>query len=125
VAWVETAAPRAVVRFLSGADNDPSERVTITRYDPQRVELTASLKTSGLVILADVDYPGWRLTLDGRSAAILRTNRVMRGALVGAGTHHLVYTYEPRSFRVGVVLSVLGLAGLALLLVPRRAGIRR
>jgi hypothetical protein len=121
VAWVETETPRSVARFLSGADPDPSERVTITRYDPQRVELTASLKTPGLIILADVDYPGWRLTLDGRPAEILRTNRLMRGALVGAGTHQLVYTYEPPSFRVGLCLSMVGLVGLTLVFVWRRA----
>jgi hypothetical protein len=114
VAWVETETPRSVARFLSGADPDPLERVTVTRYDPHRVELSASLKTPGLVILADVDYPGWRLTLDGEPAEILRTNRLMRGALVSAGTHRLVYTYEPRSFRIGMVLSALGLVALAL-----------
>jgi hypothetical protein len=120
VAWVETETPRQVVRFLSGVDPDASEGVTITRYEPQRVELTASLKTPGLVILADVDYPGWRLTLDGRPAEILRTNRLMRGALAGAGTHRLVYTYQPRSFQIGLALSALGLVGLVLLLLPYR-----
>jgi hypothetical protein len=32
----------------------------------------------------------------------------MRGALVQAGKHQLVYTYEPRSFRLGLMLSGLG-----------------
>ncbi len=66
--------------------------MTITKYGEQRVELEAVLDRPGLVILADVYYPGWRLTIDGKPAPIYRTNRVMRGAAVPAGRSHLVYT---------------------------------
>ena len=55
-----------------------------------------------MVVLADVYYPGWELTIDGQSAEILRVNRMMRGAAVAAGSHLLVYTYRPRSFRLGL-----------------------
>ncbi len=58
------------------------------------------------MILADVFYPGWKLTIDGEPSTILRANRLMRGAAVQAGTHTLVYTYEPRSFQVGGVVSL-------------------
>ena len=34
----------------------------------------------------------------------------MRGALVSAGPHRLVYTFAPRSFQIGLVGSILGLA---------------
>jgi hypothetical protein len=59
--------------------------------------------------LADVDYPGWRLAIDGEPAPIYRVNRLMRGAAVKAGRHHLVYSYEPRSFYLGRWVSVAGL----------------
>ena len=73
------------------------------------------LESPGLVILADLYYPGWELTIDGRPAPIYRVNRLMRGAAVPTGMHHLVYSYVPRSFQVGRVVSILGLVGLALL----------
>ena len=37
----------------------------------------------------------------------------MRGVALRAGTHRLVFEYRPLSFRLGMALSVLGLAGLA------------
>ncbi len=40
-----------------------------------------------MVILADVYYPGWELTIDGKPAPIYPVNRLMRGAAVTAGTH--------------------------------------
>ncbi len=57
--------------------------------------LEVSLDSPGLVVLADVDYPGWELAIDGKPAPIYRVNGVMRGAAVSAGRHRLVYTYAP------------------------------
>ena len=64
------------------------------------------------MILADVFYPGWKLTIDGQPAPIYRANRLMRGAAVQQGKHRLVYTYEPRSLQVGIAISLLGLLAL-------------
>jgi hypothetical protein len=116
VAWVETDRPKDVAHFLSQAEPDPSEAATLTRDEPQRVELTAVLRSPGLVVISDMDYPGWNLTVDGRPAEILRTNRAMRGVILPAGEHSLVFRYDPLSFRLGIALSLIGLAALAALL---------
>ena len=62
------------------------------------------------MILADTYYPGWRLTIDGRPAPILRANRMMRGAAVREGEHTLVYVYDPWSLRIGAAVTLLGMA---------------
>ena len=51
------------------------------------------------------NFDDWRLTVDGAPAEILRTNRAMRGAVIAAGKHRLVYTYEPRSLQLVQSLS--------------------
>ena len=61
------------------------------------------------MILSDLFDPGWHLTIDGTPAPIWRTNRMMRGAFVPAGSHTLVYTYRSDAFRVGAVVSMAGL----------------
>jgi uncharacterized membrane protein YfhO len=75
----------------------------------------------GIVILADAYYPGWRLTINGRPAPILRANQMMRGAAVSAGEHQLVYRYDPWSFRIGAGVSSVGVTVL-LLMIARRYG---
>jgi len=95
--------------FISPTPVGPSESVAVVKYEPQRVELLARLDRPGLVILADTYYPGWRLTIDGKTEPIYRANRLMRAAAVPAGEHILVYTYEPESFRVGAFISTAGL----------------
>jgi hypothetical protein len=115
VAWVDPDFRPELVRYLPGGPPRPTETVTVSYPTPQRAELEASLDTPGLVILSDLYYPGWELTIDGRPSPIYRVNRLMRGAAVPAGAHHLIYSYAPRSFRVGRFVSSLGLGGLALL----------
>jgi hypothetical protein len=114
-ALIETDDPKALLGYLSPRSLLAGEAVAITRYEPQRVELRARLREPGLVILSDTCYPGWRLTIDGRSAPILRANRMMRGAAVPRGEHRLVYAYDPWSFRIGGAVSILGLVVLVLL----------
>jgi hypothetical protein len=115
LAWVEGDKKRELFPYLPGPYTSPTESVTITHYGPQRVEIDAELDRPGLVVLADIDYPGWRLTIDGAEAPIYRANRLMRGAAVKSGKHHLVYTYEPRSFLLGGRITLAGLAALTFL----------
>jgi hypothetical protein len=117
VARADAGTRAALSPFRSGGVAGPSESATILRHGPQRVELEAVLDRPGLVILSDVDYPGWRLTIDGAAAPIYRVNRLMRGAAVPAGRHRLVYRYDPASFRLGSALTVTGLATLAVLVL--------
>ncbi len=85
--------------YLSGRPPQPARRSRCLTRLPQRAELEVMLESPGLVILADLHYPGWELTIDGQPAPIYRVNRLMRGAAVPAGKHHLVYSYVPRSSR--------------------------
>lgn len=108
MAFVETLDPNP----LPGpppSRPDPSEVATIAVDDDQKVVIEADLKSDGLVVLADVYYPGWELYIDGEKAPIYRTNRMMRGALVPAGRHRLAYIYNPKSVRLGLAISTGGL----------------
>jgi hypothetical protein len=108
-ALIETDDKESLRGLRSSARSGSSEAVAVITYQPQRVELRATLEQPGLVILADAYYPGWHLAIDGRPAPIFRANRMMRGAAVPAGQHTVVYTYDPVSFRAGGILSLGGL----------------
>jgi hypothetical protein len=109
-ALVETDEPTLLSGLIGHPSTEPSESITITKAEPQSVEIDAKLTRPGLVILGDLYYPGWKLKIDGHPAPILRTNRMMRGAIVAAGKHQLVYDYQPDSFWIGSLVSLAGLA---------------
>ena len=115
--WLENDDQEALQSAFSGVSPTSRENVVLTRYESDRVELDASLETPGMVILSDIYYPGWTLTIDGADAPVYRANRMMRGVAVKSGQHKLVYQYRPRSFQAGLVISVSGLMALACLAV--------
>ena len=84
----------------------------IGAYEPDRVELTASSPGRGLVVLSDLHFTGWNATLDGRQVPIERVDYLLRGIAVDAGEHRIVMTYQPWSWRLGWVISLLTALGL-------------
>lgn len=125
VAVVETAEP--IAPEPQPRDASSGEHCTIVRADPLLVEIEAKLASAGLVVLADLYYPGWELTVEtegqAQRAPILRTNRVMRGVALPAGTHRLTYRYRPKSVLYGGAISgasVVLLAAAAIVAARRR-----
>jgi hypothetical protein len=116
-AWLEPESRSHLAGYLPGTLSLASEAPTIAHDDTQRVEIDVVLASPGLLILADTFDPGWRLAVDGAEAPIFGANRMMRAAALGAGRHHLVFRYEPWSFRVGVVVSLASVVVLAALSV--------
>ncbi|MBI4490037.1 MAG: YfhO family protein [Deltaproteobacteria bacterium] len=86
----------------------------ILRYTNNQVTIRASLNGSGVLVLADSFYPGWRAYVDGKENEILRANLFFRGVPLPAGEHLVEFRYQPRSFAFGLVLSLTTLAGLVL-----------
>jgi len=68
--------------------------------------------------VTDSYYPGWRASVDGRPAPLLRTNLLFRGVPVPAGSHRVRLWFDPLSVKLGFAVSAVALAanlaGLAL-----------
>ena len=94
----------------------------IVSYKPERVVVRARSAGAGLVVLGDNQYPGWKATVDGKDVPIERVDYLFRGVQVGPGEHTVVFRYEPLSWRIGWIVSLVSLAGLVLAFV---IGVRR
>jgi hypothetical protein len=95
----------------------------IVSFRPDRVRLEATLSAPGHVVLTEAYDPGWRASLDGRAAEVLRANVGFRAVAAPAGRHEIELVYRPPAARLGVAISALAaLVGLGAAL---RAGMRR
>lgn len=106
----------------------PAEAVTVLTYQEERIVLRVRATTPGVLVIADTWYPGWETTMDGKPADLWRVNLLFRGVPVDAGEHEVTLVYRPASWRMGLVLSLIGLTfmGLALLATvfpSRRQGV--
>jgi hypothetical protein len=92
----------------------------ITRYTNHRVTIRATLDNSGVLVLADSFYPGWKVFVDGEERQILRANYFFRGVFLSPGVHQVVFRYEPASFYYGALISLLTLVVFSLILIRVR-----
>src|SRR5215218_1436301 len=103
----------AVVRLdelpASGAPASGAGSVRVVEERNARVTLRATLERPSLVVLSDQIAPGWGVTIDGRPARALETDMVLRGVVVPAGRHEVVWSYRVPGLRAGAALSGLGL----------------
>jgi hypothetical protein len=96
--------------------------VVIEVDEPRRVELSASMRGDGYVVLADTHYPGWQATLDDVPATIYAANGLFRAVFVPDGAHRVAFRYEPRAVYLGAFVSGVTLALAAVLVLGRRNG---
>jgi hypothetical protein len=96
-------------------------RVVSRRLDT--LELEAQLGAPGVLVALEAFDAGWRATVDGAAAPVLRANGLFRAVRLPEGRHRVRFVYRPRSAAAGAALGVLGLAfaGAALGLRARTA----
>jgi hypothetical protein len=116
VAGVSTGPASARPRAAAAA-----AAASITSYSAERVDVRATASRPSLLVLTDSFFPGWKAEVDGKSTEIHRVNYLLRGVRVPAGTHKVVFRYEPASFRWGLAVS---LASLLVILALAAAGFR-
>jgi hypothetical protein len=86
--------------------------VAVTEYTPGHIVLNVNAAHTSLLVVAESYYPGWRATIDGQPATILRANYLSQGLVMSQGKHTVEFSYEPDSFRNGALISLAGLASL-------------
>jgi hypothetical protein len=64
----------------------------------------------GYLFVGDTFYPGWRATLDGQDTPLLRADYLFRAVKVPTGKHTVRMVFDPLSWKIGVALSIAGLA---------------
>jgi len=100
-------------------------QVKIVRYTNRNAVIQTALNGSGILVLADSYYPGWRVYVDGKEQEILRANLFFRGVPLSAGEHVVEFRYEPWSFKIGLALSLMTLLGVAGFTASRYFSVRR
>ncbi|HEX6738493.1 MAG TPA: hypothetical protein VF310_09485 [Vicinamibacteria bacterium] len=129
---------RAALRFPPELAFEPRREAVLTRAEARRATLPAGSRSSraevarsgggridvraqgpGLLVLAEGWDPGWRATVEGRTAWLLRVNYAQMGLVLEEGTHQVRLTYEPRGLDAAAWLAGLGALLLAVLALWR------
>lgn len=94
--------------------------VRCTEYTANSITYTVTTAKNGVLLLSEIWYPAWRVTIDGQPAELLRANYSLRAVAVPQGSHVVRWVYDSQPFRTGAWIStatlVLVAAGLVLTL---------
>ena len=107
---------------VAGLSGGTPGTARLVRYAPEDVVARAQMTGTGLLVLDDLHFPGWKATVDGRPAPIVRVDYLLRAVRLGPGTHTVQMRYRPASWTLGWIVS---LAALATLLGLAGYGVRQ
>jgi Bacterial membrane protein YfhO len=91
----------------SGTVSPGSARVA--DYKAERVVVDTDARRPALLVLTDNWFPGWKARVDGRDVPVERVDYLIRGVAVPAGRHRVEFRYQPASWRIGWIVSLVAL----------------
>jgi uncharacterized membrane protein YfhO len=89
------------------------EAVDILRYESGKVIIEAETDAPRFLVLSDTWYPGWKVYVDDKPDKIYRTDYILRSVHLEPGKHIVKFTYDPFSFKIGIIIT-LGTIGILL-----------
>ena len=100
----------------SGRDFGGESWVKVVQRESELVELKLRSPVDGFLLASEQYFPGWRVMVDGKESRIYRADLALRTVFIPAGEHKVLFWYEPWSFRVGLMVSLVSVfsSGVAL-----------
>lgn len=100
--------------------------VTMTHKENQRIAFNTKTDAERLMVISEVYYPEWHCYVDGKEVPIYRTNFLVRGVVVPAGSHTVELRFSSPAYSLGKTISIasnaiIALVALGSLLLWRRS----
>ncbi len=90
----------AVGNYTFGKDSAAS--VKLSKYGLDEISFESHNSKDGFAVFSDIYYDkGWKATIDGKDAPIIKANYILRALKVPAGNHKIEFVFHPDSFYNG------------------------
>jgi hypothetical protein len=73
---------------------------------PNSMEVITSGRKDDILTVLTTNYPGWVLRVDGKTQHVLNVGGYL-AAQMESGVHQYTFTFQPSSFRIGLLISLL------------------
>jgi hypothetical protein len=84
-----------------------NDTIELVSYQPDELVYKYTAGEEKLVVFSEIYYPaGWKSYIDGKESSYFRTNYVLRGMVVPAGTHEIKFSFKPSSYIIGNKISM-------------------
>jgi hypothetical protein len=110
---------------LAGGELSQESAAHVTSYEPNRLVVETRAERAAVLVLSEINYPGWEATVDGEAARVHATDYLLRGVFVPAGAHRVEMRYRAPAARNGAIISGISLVAVGALLFYSSGGRRR
>lgn len=116
-----TRAPDVMprVRLLDENRNDATGTARVSVDSPGRIVVDVDTPDRRVLALTERFHEGWSVTVSNQAARSMRVTGDFLGCAVESGIQRIEFTFMPRSFVYGAILSAVGVLLLAAILVIR------
>ena len=92
----------------------------VVEYSPDIIKLTTKSDCPSLLVISDTYYPGWNVKVDsGIKTDALKVNYCFMGTPVPSGKHNVFFEFNPKSFKMGLTVSVLSFVSVIIIFLIR------
>ena len=96
---------------------DSTATIVLEKYRPNRLTYKTKTSSEQLAVFSEIYYPGWKVTIDGKDATHFRADWILRGMLVPAGEHTIVFDFHPDTYVLAANVSAYSSFLILLLLI--------
>ncbi len=96
----------SVLQGFNVSATDSASTIALAEYDSNFITYNVDAKKDELAVFSEIYYPkGWKITIDGKPAQMLRANYTLRALPIPAGKHVVEFRFEPTSIKVTDTIS--------------------
>jgi hypothetical protein len=110
LAKIDTAEQAVSEELLSFGPAQEAPEVLSVEEQTNGEVIDVSARTDGLLVRSESWAPGWKVTVDGESAKVIRVDCALQGVWLEPGTHKVKFFYAPDGFLVGRWISLMAVA---------------
>ena len=78
-------------------------------YSPHRITVSTETETPGFLVISETWYPGWKAYDNGKEIKIYKADYVLRAVYLDKGNHKVDFVFEPKSLKIGFLITVTSL----------------
>lgn len=107
-------------KILDLTGDEGKGSIEVNQNSEKYYNLSVNTDKKGLLIISQSYYPGWEAKVDSKETSIFPININSQGILVPEGSHTVTLDFNPKSVKIGALISLLSYLFLFLLLISNK-----
>ena len=105
----EAIVPTSAVEKIGTKSFSGSGTIRMTSYKPNEIKYSIQCDSKQFAVFSEIYYPsGWKALVDDRETEIVKTDYLLRGLPVEAGTHEVVFRFDIPAYPTAKVMAIAG-----------------